>query len=111
MATNDQAKFRVLMELAILLSLAVACANACPEYNTDFHGNDLISFENAFRTDTWAQCAQSCRNYSGCTHWTWLEDGVSDYDYAQDWGKCLLKTARKNVGYASKHISGARNCY
>ena len=80
----------------------------CPEYDTDYHGNDIISFKNAFKTSTWEECSQRCYTQKGCTHWTWLQAGF--HRNQSHWNKCLIKTARQNVRKASLFISGDRNC-
>ena len=84
--------------------------DACVDYDTDYNGNDLIAFRNTFKTDSWQQCASACKNYNGCNFWTWLENPSANFIPRADRKKCLLKSAKQNVGTVRGAHSGAWNC-
>ena len=79
----------------------------CPEFNTDYNGNDIIYFEDAEVTGSWQMCGGKCKDEPACTHWTWFNQNYPD-EILQ--GKCLLKTGRENVAEVNWGISGDKYC-
>ena len=74
----------------------------CPEINIDYPGNDLRQTIE----ETWQKCAEKCGNTAGCEYWTWTPpESAPKYP---KW--CFLKTAKGNVKFLYKAVSGAKGC-
>ena len=81
---------------------------ACPEWDTDYDGNNITpgSIADLPETDTWEQCGQMCNDERSCTHWTWLGNHVGDTFKR----RCILKTSDNGVRSYAGVVSGDGNC-
>ena len=78
----------------------------CPEFDTDYYGNDISHYQTMSKTTTWQECGQKCHDTLECAYWTWFNNFYSGTDK----NRCLLKTARGITKTRNWGISGDKNC-
>ena len=79
----------------------------CPEYDTDYSGNDIGGTFVGENVLTWQACRALCAQTSGCLYWTWISDTWQDVNRRL---LCYAKSSDAGRGALSDHVSGEVSC-
>jgi len=96
-------KFLACLILIFLVNTITSEKYACPEYDANFHLNDVVQVH----TDGWRECGAVCSLVNDCEFWTF--DTYSSNSYYDR--LCYLKSSDGGLEKSEGVISGAKGCY
>merc|ERR1712126_169070 len=87
--------------LIFLLKTITSEKYACPEYDTNFYGNDVSTVH----TNDWRACGEVCSLVNDCSYWTY-----NDHKDEITRGTCFLKSSNAGLEYSEGDIAGEKAC-